>query len=329
MSLENPNTPQSSETGPNVHRNLILEKVKKYLRIATVVGLASFAGKEAVVGIKHEIDYRKYFNTVSGDQEKGYQKMRMRLVELVGEKAVEQLEQGDKKAFIERREKEKSSPELYGFEKLGLNNEKLKELWSENGGTYPKSWIEGEISEVSYQDEKIEMPEQYGEKLKGNKAQGSYSQRVMRFYGLPGGINSSDLSKDEIIMFLDLTFAHEIGHANDWDEDMDMELTERQSLLLKVLERVQSEKPFKSEIDTFFSDPTYSEKIQNSDKQESLKWRAKEYWADICREYFENAEWMQENYPEDFKIVDDFVKKRDLNFNSPASRKLRHDLYKK
>ena len=203
--------------------------------------------------------------------------MRVRLVELVGEKAVRQLEQGDKKAFIERSEKEKFSPELYGFEKLGLDNEKLKELWSEGSGTYPKSWVEGEISEISYQDKKVELPEHYGEKLKGNKAQGSYSQRVIRFYGLPGGINASDLSRDEIKMFLDFTFAHEIGHANDWDEDKDMEITERQSLLLKVLERVQSEKPFKSEIDLLFNEPSYNEKIRNNDKQEALKLR-KEIW---------------------------------------------------
>lgn|SRR3989344_6181417 len=329
MSLENFSAPEVPETNPNSQKSPLLEKIKKYLRVATVVGIASFAGKEAIIGVKHEINYKKYFDATSSDQEKGYQRMRAQLLELVGEKAVQQLERGDKRAFMERSDKEKLLPELYGFEKLGLDNEKLKEIWSEDNGTYPKSWINGEISLVYYKDEKVEMPEHYGENLRRGKAEGSYHQRIMKFYGLPGGIKTSNLSKDEIIMFLELTFAHEIGHANDWEEDADMEITERQSLLLKVLKRVQSKKPFKSEMDTVLNNSSYTEKIQNSDTQENLHLKAKEYWADICKEYFGNVEWLQEKYPEDFKIVDDFVKKYDSDFNPALSRKLRYDLSKR
>lgn len=329
MKIEGLNLQETADTNPDLQKNTQLERIKKYLRIATIIGVASFAGKEAVIGVKHEVDYKKYFNAISSDREKGYAEMRTRLVELIGEKAVQSLEQNDKKAFVERREGKRHPLTLNGFEKLGLDNKELKEIWNENNGAYPKSWIDGEISEIAYDDKGKEMPESYGQRLEGREAAGSYLQRSIKFYGLPGGLKVSDLSKDEIIMFLDSTFAHEISHANDWKEDQNMEINERQSLLLKIVERAQSEKPFKSALDTFFGDPSYSGEIQNTDKQKELQIKVREYWADICEEYFQNAEWLQENYPLDFKIVDDFVKQRDPTFNPTTSGEMRRLLYKK
>jgi hypothetical protein len=42
---------------------------------------------------------------------------------------------------------------------------------------------------------------------------------------------------------------------------------------------------------------------------------ASEYWAQICSEYFTNPEGFLKNHPNDFKLVDTYVKKNDPSFD--------------
>ena len=42
---------------------------------------------------------------------------------------------------------------------------------------------------------------------------------------------------------------------------------------------------------------------------------AREYWAQICAEYFESPKMFLENHPKDFQLVDTYVKKKDPSFD--------------
>ncbi|MBI2035203.1 MAG: hypothetical protein HYT12_00790 [Candidatus Liptonbacteria bacterium] len=137
-------------------------------------------------------------------------------------------------------------------------------------------------------------------------------------YGLRGDWNTLATTTKNLIAEEDITFykdsesnprdffyilSHEIGHANDWGSDNEMNFSERFDLLLAMRERLRSE-------DRHISD--YVENIKNEDKQKELYLKASEYWAEICAAYFSDPANL--NY-KDFALVDAKVKKYDPEFD--------------
>src|SRR3989344_351136 len=112
--------------------------------------------------------------------------------------------------------------------------------------------------------------------------------------------------------FNTMVIYHELGHVNDWESDMDLNIVEREELLCEVYKRMNSATAFTRQ-------DKYHESFVDGTK-EGLYNAAKEYWADICAEYFWNPKFCQNSYPEDFKLVDKFVKKNDPTYNVFSDR---------
>jgi len=90
---------------------------------------------------------------------------------------------------------------------------------------------------------------------------------------------------------------HELGHANSWDEDEELNKEEREALHVAVSKRIHAENRHLS---------TYVESLEDDDAKKQ------EYWAEIFKEYFVSPNDL--SY-EDFILVDRVVRKQDPDFN--------------
>lgn len=141
--------------------------------------------------------------------------------------------------------------------------------------TFPKSYIQGEVASIGFTDKKWEMDPRYGAELQQHSegaataGGGTRTERtVITFWKGAKTQNSEDDWNNTLI--------HEIAHANDWDNDLQMTDAQRVDLKARVMARVQAE-------DRFISG--YVEKITNDDPAQRLETRAKEYWAEINQAY--------------------------------------------
>ena len=171
--------------------------------------------------------------------------------------------------------------------------------------TYPDGWVGGEITSISQKDERKniggEIGGEYG--LEGEAWASCISTSTG--YGYDSEIVFHGWSYYETLYSnINEAFSHEIAHANDWEVSNDLSFEDRASFLLAIVERVQSEDRFHS---------TYVESIKNEDKQLELHNKCKEYWAEICEQYFGGSA-QNLNY-KDVQLIESVVKKEDPNFD--------------
>ncbi len=177
--------------------------------------------------------------------------------------------------------------------------------------TYPKGWIRGEVASVEQLPDTQLMGDRYGlgkdaESVATHYKGGEGGKSKIVFHG----ISKQGYSANEIFGIL----AHELGHANDWSGDNEMNREEKMDLLLHVGDRLDDE-------DRYYS--SYVEAIQNDDEQRERYLKASEYWAEICEAYFSDPGNM--NYT-DYALVEEHLKKQDPNFNRDRAMKLRFEL---
>ncbi|MEK7501697.1 MAG: hypothetical protein AAB629_02115 [Patescibacteria group bacterium] len=224
-----------------------------------------------------------------------------------GEKAVFLIESGDRLAFLERT-KPRSSPRIIGFIEHGWINH-TKYSFTEEHLLYPKNWINGEVSAIEFTDKLLEINDKH---TKGGELDSSSlisralfgKSPVMSIYRN----RKKTGSREKIAPFSERIIAHEFGHANDWENDMDLNIADRQDLLLRVYERMTSGNPFKRDNDKYHE--TFIDGTQNGMYIATI-----EYWAEICGGFFENPKSFLDRFPEDFKLVNDYVKKNDPTFD--------------
>ncbi|MFH1236475.1 MAG: hypothetical protein V1685_06100, partial [Parcubacteria group bacterium] len=70
----------------------------------------------------------------------------------------------------------------------------------------------------------------------------------------------------------------------------------------------------------------YVESINNPDAIENLNIKVSEYWAEICAAYFTEPEKMKSNNPEDFALVDRWVKLQDPGYDTVVQAEARQRL---
>jgi hypothetical protein len=335
MGFESPNQPtppeenieQSNESKPS-----IFERARKFGRLAALFGvLSSYPVYEIGKRVKHDVDYNNYIENTSPEYKSEYKTMKEELVALVGEDAVTFMEEKDKQAFFERQEKPSAELEVKGFEELGLDSQVLKQIWNEENGVYPKGWIRGEISSIEYSSKDLKQvipgaDNKYGKELSKASPAGSYSPGSITFYPslqttLAKYRKLQDKNEKEIISsadvgkYFDSTFSHEIGHANDWFEDKDMDRHARAQLLLKVIKRLRSDNPAKEAGSFVSGSKGYVNEIENPNPLIEIELKSREYWGEIVQNYFQYPSWTAKTFPEDYKIVDELVKKTDPNFD--------------
>ena len=170
--------------------------------------------------------------------------------------------------------------------------------------SFPKGWLDDEVESISQIPLRRDTDDQYGlgkgwetAAYCADGATHGKSQIVLLGVTKEKGISN----------LITRILPHELGHANDWENDSQLSPEERVALLLAVNNRVQSAERYMS---------YYVESIRNKEPELERYLKAKEYWAEICQAYFDNPEHMDIH---DFQLVDRVVKKSDPQFSFEKS----------
>ncbi len=220
---------------------------------------------------------------------------------------------GHRAAFGFNSEEEIKEKMAVGYFKLRYDNEPVQisgeHLYEAVKIGFPQQWVEKEIKTIKQVEEVKRVGSHYG--LKGNWKTVATTTRKLFLREDITFYKDSETNLEEFLH----TLSHEIGHANDWESDNEMDATERVDLLLAIRERLQSK-------DRYVSD--YVESIENKDKQEELYLKAVEYWAEICAAYFSDPENL--NY-KDFVLVNNTIKKHEPDYDSSKWQEAKAKLY--
>jgi len=302
-------------------------KIKRIAKIGLIVATVGLGGYLAKEVHENREDYKKYYETTPDEEKKKYEALRNVLIEEIGEKNVERMEAADRVGFWERESGENGSPEINGFERIGISDEVLGKIWSDGNGAYPKKWISGEISRIYFLDREEKLSGKYGEKLAKHQADAATSNTgEVIFY--KNKILSNNIPKESLLENIDGSFGHEMGHQNDWETDKDLSLLERAELLKAIIDRMNSDRPFRSIMEEFYGSQSYHGSIINEDKKAERYLKAKEYWAQVCEDYFAVPTWLEDNYTEDYRIVDSYIKKVDNSFDPVRAENQRDQIMK-
>lgn len=276
---------------------------KKWGTMGVAVGALLVAAKFEKQLAGQDQEWRDHVSSSLTETEK--EKMQVfesQIREFFGDDALHEIENGDRAAFFERKENERKSPEISGFMERGWVNMHTY-VFTEGFKVYPKGWVNGEVGSVQYVDTVEDLADSE-RRIMGEFGHGRFSSKpVMHLYR-----NSPQANDDSVCPVQSFVVMHEFGHANDWECDMDLSIVERQDLLLRVHERVISDDTYHRENDQ------YHETFMDG-SQEGLYRAVKEYWADICAEYFSNPAQFQEEHPKDFDLVNEQATKNDPTFN--------------
>lgn len=187
-----------------------------------------------------------------------------------------------------------------GFEKLEIDSEMLKKVWQE---TYPKNWVITEIDSIDFQDKLGELEGEPGDAIAHLKPSGTTTLDVFK----PRDYYQGDL---DLLMRIDQSFAHESGHANDWDAEDTLSPEEKKQLFIDVTKRyVQGE-----------------DRLRFVEEMASPQSSISEYWARICESYFTTPSFLKEKHPGDYDLVDQWVKKQDPEFDPEEALHKRFDV---
>lgn len=297
MNFEGPRVVDEKEEDPQKEAEKFFSKYLKCFKTMGKVGLAAgalFVAGEVVKSAKNDIEYNRHIaSTFNPEQLKLKETNETEIKKIFGYGAVNQINEGDQNAYFQNME-EKIEPDLKGFEGKNFSVEP-KYLFTEKYGAYPKGWISGQIKQIKFIDS-------IKESSRGNSELGGFQKGNIYLYVNP------ELSGNKIPVD-NTTVAHEFAHANDWDSDISLNILERQTELLEVYKRLMAPDAF--DRDNKHSD--YSPHLNGT--KDGLLRAAHEYWAEICAEYFTNPKSFLRDHPNDFKLVDSIVKKKDPAFD--------------
>lgn len=210
--------------------------------------------------------------------------------------------------------------EIKGFEKAGLSNEDLKKLWSEK--YYPKGWLEEEIGEVEYKDKEAKGIKDYG--LDRGRTVGTHRSAEGGKSKITFFKSFTPETEEEFKDFtstLDWHFSHEASHANDWSNEAELDFKQRVEFLHEVSQNCFREGAFRDSLG-------YIESIKNPDPHKERYFKVEEYWAKSCDHYFTMSDMFKELYPQEFKMVDKYVKKEDPAFDPIEKAQQRQEVIK-
>lgn len=171
----------------------------------------------------------------------------------------------------------------------------------------PKDWVEGEVAAIVQSHNSIPVG------YKGVQTENALA--VNTGFGKSKIIFSSQ-SKDCWRSFVVESLGHEIAHSNDWERDDQMTYTERVELLFRIAHRLSAGNRFRS---------TYVESIEGDTAEEKNYYRAVEYWAEICAQYFIDPTAL---HIEDYQIVDEQIRKTDPHYNPIVTSEKRANIIK-
>lgn len=199
---------------------------------------------------------------------------------------------------------------IKNFDNIDIEEETLERLW-EDGITYPKGWIDGEVSEITMNEIKLLDKKEVGAFVHAWK-HGRKKIIIM---------NHNFSNSREDLTIIDGYFSHELGHANDWENKKNVVFQKRVALLADILRQIEN-----TDIENLYSG--YDLYDINDETQKNML-EAQETWAVMCKLYFCHSELFKELYPDAFKIVDDWVKNTDQNFEPLDASYKRQEIIRK
>jgi hypothetical protein len=324
MSIESPKI----EIKPEIKGETTKEKLEKKIRTMTAWGLISLSSlgvgkflfreeRKPELKSKAQIIELEKKQDLSLTEKMELQKKIDYLKNQFGKRIVFQLEWGAEN----NKEVKPKTIKVKNFDKIGLPNEKLKDLWSEK--YYPKGWIDEEISEAKYSDKEHKMEKNYGIDAEASARSGSSpledkSKIIFQKMSTPG--TKTPGTQDEWNVFiqnLDWHFSHEIGHANDWEHEGRTDFKHRVEFLYEVSNSCFTEGAYRDE---------YIDFIKNKDKNKENYYKTAEYWATICDHYFTVPGMFRALNPREFEMVDKYVKMEDPNYNPIEKQAQRQEI---
>jgi hypothetical protein len=186
--------------------------------------------------------------------------------------------------------------DIKNFDDIDVEEETLERLW-EDGNTYPKGWIDGEVSEINMNDTK----------LLDKKGVGAFVHIWEHGRKKIIIMNHNFSNSPEDLTTIDSYFSHELGHTNDWENKKDASFQKRIALLADVLRQIEN-----TDIEDLYDGYDLYD-IDDETQKNMLE--ARETWATMCQLYFFHSDIFRDIYPDAFKIVDDWVKNTDPNFD--------------
>jgi hypothetical protein len=182
------------------------------------------------------------------------------------------------------------------MDKASLDTVSAKKFLSKMETFFPKGWVQGEVGSFHY---KKENPPITYAGSKGWVTLGEVGEnKELSLFGV-----DRELSMVE-------TFAHELGHENDWKRSTKLSPEQRLELLMKVHDRVTSESRFRSHyVESILDGSLYPEM---KDTQVILQTATTEYWGEIIQEYFLNG--VSNLSVDDVEVIEWMIKKVDPEF---------------
>ncbi|HCM68176.1 MAG: hypothetical protein A2898_02675 [Candidatus Kerfeldbacteria bacterium RIFCSPLOWO2_01_FULL_48_11] len=194
-----------------------------------------------------------------------------------------------------------------GFEEFGITSEHLKQICR---STFPKNWVLNEVDSIIYTGSE-NQPDSAEYLQHTPKSTDWTTMAVARLKD--HGVTSIDVSPHTEFDPLFENLAHELGHANDWRSNNNLTADQRMQLFAEVTRRyTEGENVF------------YSDYVETKN---DLNKKVKEFWAEICAAYFINPDQLRAEHPEDFALVDKWVKLEDPGFNAAEKATERNEMY--
>ncbi len=289
--------------------------ISKWFKRVALIGVSSFVLFPIFKGIESTKEYKDYKDRVVESSKGEFEKEKEFLIQEIGEKNFEKIEKGDRVSFYEKND-ERKDPEVKDAEKMGLSNAIISQI-VEDGKFFPANYVKGEVEKIVFGAESQSM-ENYG--MQGNSAADvkGFSGEIMQF-SRSGELNERQKPRDQYAAFV-LLFSHEISHLNDWENDQDLNLSERASLLGGVIKLMNQKNCMRGFFEETFGQKGYHQQISVKNKEDETYLKAKEYLAEIGSNYLSCPSWLKINHPKEFNLFDDYVKRGDPNFNPIASR---------
>lgn len=290
------------------------ERKVKYSAFVGLVGVSAYAGLEEYV---ERQTFEKHENhiqaTLTAEEYQQYLGLKEVMIDIYGEKVVEEIIKGDL-AALDAQDENRTEPVFGGFDRdshLGKNasiEHYPDYVFTESFGMYPQGWLAGEVSSVKIEDGNEA-------RVSGDNVQGASfhpSDDFVVIYDISDTISEDEFNPHSFDKFMQDSFAHETGHANDWQTKIDLNALERFELLDSVTQRMMSEDAFSDES---LADGSDYWRSFDDGTQDGFSVMAKEYWAEIVAAYFTEPDILQSDYPLDFALVQEVIEKTDNSFD--------------
>lgn len=239
---------------------------------------------------------------VSETDNQSFASFKNHLVQRVGLKPIADLFVYEEEAKRPHQEKPKEIV-VSGFEQSGIvsNNDVVKMM----DVSFPTSWLHRSVTSVLFQPAAV---------LKEKGQQYAYydgqSGIVIQAMDTAPTFTEKESQRYATIGMLRETLAHEICHANDWRTKNPRTFLERVTLLKEIVDRVESKDPYEERKVEGITHHLLDGYADAASKNKSYR----EYFADICSKYILDPSGLNQTNPQDYRIVDEWVKKDDASF---------------